>query len=211
MPIIAKNNPGVDFPKVPPGAHFAICVMIADLGMQPSARGKKDSHKVYIQFEIPDEIAVYKNKDGEEVRRIQTLGTFYTLSLSEKAFLRRDLENWRGQPFTAAELEGFDISKLLGKCCQIMVTHKKDGTKDYVNITGLMATAKDQKERARNAVPSNRPILCEGPHDPNFEFLPEFLQNKILEQVKPAEEPDQVPEGLAQLNSRDDFDDDIPF
>ncbi|WP_210238339.1 hypothetical protein, partial [Mesorhizobium sp. M2E.F.Ca.ET.209.01.1.1] len=40
-----------------------------------------------------------------------------TLSLNERANLRRLLEGWRGRPFTEDELKGFDIVNLLGKPC----------------------------------------------------------------------------------------------
>jgi hypothetical protein len=63
----------------------------------------------------------------------------YTLSLHEKANLRRELETWRGKKFTAEEGEGFDLEKLLGANCQLQVIHneKDDGTV-YANVQAIV-------------------------------------------------------------------------
>ncbi|GEM_PF-4521665 len=51
--------------------------------------------------------------------------------------LRRDLENWRGRPFTREELRGFDLFKVLGTACQLMVTHTSQGEETYANVTAV--------------------------------------------------------------------------
>ena len=111
-----------DFKKVPPGCHFAICNMVVDLGVQETSfKGQaKQQHKVYIRWEVPDERVTYE-KDGKEIEGPCSIGATYTLSLSEKAKLRALLENWRGKLFTREELNGFDITTIAGKCCQVMV------------------------------------------------------------------------------------------
>ncbi|MET0462381.1 MAG: phage replication initiation protein, NGO0469 family, partial [Chitinophagaceae bacterium] len=153
MPIIAKETGGKDFKKVPPGAHFAICNMVVDCGLQEGFSGKPQ-HKVYLRWEVPDERVSYE-KDGQSIEGPCSIGCLYTLSLSEKANLRKTLENWRGKPFTADELAGFDITTVLGKACQIMVTHETKANKTYANVTGVMGISKDQRDRAKNAKPEN--------------------------------------------------------
>lgn len=207
MPILATDSGGKDFKKVPPGAHFAICNMVVDVGLQEGFQ-KKPQHKIYLRWEVPDERVTYE-KDGQSSEGPCSIGRFYTLSLSEKANLRKDLENWRGKSFTADELKGFDIEALLGKCCQIMVTHDSDGAKTYANVTGVMGVSKDQRERAKSAKAEN-PLVSFSLSSPDqrvFDKLPNWLKEKIdgrLEEadVKPA--PQKVAES-------DDFDDDIPF
>jgi hypothetical protein len=41
----------------------------------------------------------------------------YTLSWSEKANLRLDLQSWRGKPFTQEEMRRFDLETILGAWC----------------------------------------------------------------------------------------------
>lgn len=207
MPILATDTGGKDFKKVPPGAHFAICNMVVDCGLQEGFQ-KKPQHKIYIRWEVPDERVAYE-KDGKAIEGPCSIGRFYTLSLSEKANLRKDLENWRGRTFTEDELKGFDIENVLGKPCQIMVTHDQSGTKTYANVTGLMGVSKDQKERASKAKPENEPISfsLDDPDEKKFGRLPNWLQEKINERMSPA---DMKPAPLASKKD-DEFDDDIPF
>jgi hypothetical protein len=207
MAILAKENSGKDFKKVPPGAHFAICNMVVDVGLQEGYQ-KKPQHKIYLRWEVPDERVSYE-KDGNTTEGPCSIGRFYTLSLSEKANLRKDLENWRGRTFTADELKGFDIESVLGKPCQIMVTHETDGPKTYANITGVMGVSKDQKERAKTTKPEN-PLVSfslDSPDQKLFETLPNWLKEKIDARLEPA---DTKPAPKA-TEVDDDFDDEIPF
>lgn len=208
MAITAKENAGKDFKKVPPGAHFAICNMVVDCGLQEGFQ-KKPQHKVYLRWEVPDERVSYE-KDGETIEGPCSIGRFYTLSLSEKANLRKDLENWRGKTFTGEELKGFDIENLLGKCCQIMVTHETDNGKTYANVTGVMGVSRDQRERTKAAKPENTPISfsLEQPDQKKFDALPKWLQEKIDQRMEPEETRPPPKQAGA-----DDFeaDEDIPF
>ena len=207
MAILAKENGGKDFKKVPPGAHFAICNMVVDCGLQEGYQ-KKPQHKIYLRWEVPDERVSYE-KDGATIEGPCSIGRFYTLSLSEKANLRKDLENWRGRSFTADELKGFDIESVLGKCCQIMVTHDTDGGKTYANITGVMGVSKDQKARVSTAKAENE-LLSFGldqPDQKKFDKLPNWIKEKIEGRISP-EETKPAP---AAVVADDDFDDDIPF
>lgn len=208
MAIMAKENGGKDFKKVPPGAHFAICNMVVDCGLQEGFGGKPQ-HKVYLRWEVPDERVSYE-KDGKTIEGPCSIGSMYTLSLSEKANLRKTLENWRGKPFTPQELQGFDITNVLGKCCQIMVTHNTEGTKTYANVNGVMGISKDQKDRAAKAVAENLPVAYSiDEHDQrSFEALPNWLREKIENRLEAPTDP--VPSS-GSTSRNDDFDDDIPF
>lgn len=209
MAIMASDNGGKDFKKVPPGCHFAICNMVADLGVQESSfQGQsKSQHKVYLRWEVPDERVTYE-KDGREIEAPLSIGTMYTLSLSEKANLRKVLENWRGKVFTPDELKGFDITTVAGKCCQIMVQHQESGGKTYANITGVMGVSREQKERSKTAKSEVGVLVysLENP-DQGWDSLPKWLQEKIENRVMPQ----AVTNANAKAPAGDDFDDDIPF
>lgn len=155
MGLVATNKGGKDFPICPAGAHVARCYMVVDLGTQPAWGMEKDpKDKVRIGFEIPDEKAVFIEEKGEEPF---TLSKKYTKSTHEKSGLRKDLESWRGKPFTEAEINAFDISKILGVACMINVVHEKnkEGTKTYAKIAAIMPLPKGTK----CAPPVNAPLL----------------------------------------------------
>jgi hypothetical protein len=208
MGLTAKDNGGRDFEKVPAGAHFACCYQIVDLGLQEGTTGKPQ-HKIYVRFEVPDERIKYQ-KDGKDIDGPMTIGTFYTLSLSKKAFLRRDLENWRGLPFTETELKGFDIFNVIGKCCQIQVVHTDDGK--YANIGGVMGLAKEQKPRARTYKPESEVVgfSLEDPKPEIYDLVPEWLQRKIEARMEEGDATTTTASsGAGKVD--EDFNDDIPF
>ena len=97
MAIVASK--GSSFTPCPAGTFCAVCIDVVDLGMvQSTYSGKtKKQHKVHIIWQIEE-----KRDDG----KFFTPRKRYTLSLHEKASLRKDLESWRGRPFTDDELAG---------------------------------------------------------------------------------------------------------
>jgi hypothetical protein len=62
----------------------------------------------------------------------------YTCSLHEKAILRRDLESWRGRPFTDQELQAFDLENLLSVGCLTNVIHETRNGSVYANVASVM-------------------------------------------------------------------------
>jgi hypothetical protein len=56
--------------------------------------------------------------------------------------MRKDLESWRGRPFTQAELEQFDLEVLLSVGAMVNVIHNvKDGS-TYANVAAVMKMPK---------------------------------------------------------------------
>ncbi len=127
MPIYASDTRGIDdFKLVSAGMHPAVCDMMVDLGLQEQKSqlyGDSVKHQVYIRWQITGERLEYE-KDGVKVEGPMTIGSYYTLSLHEKATLRKALQGWRGKEFTKEEAERFDISAVLGKPCTLNVIHK---------------------------------------------------------------------------------------
>lgn len=120
------------FELPPAGTHLAACYRIIDLGTQESSYNgqAKRQHKILISWELPDE----RMTDG----RPFTISQRYTWSAHEKSALRRDLESWRGVPFTDADFGpgGFDIKNILGKSCLLNIVHSP-GDKTYANIASI--------------------------------------------------------------------------
>ena len=65
-------------------------------------------------------IIQWETKDG-------LIAKEYTVSLNEKANLRKDLESWRGKEIQPTELEGFDMTNLLGVQCTLQIMHNDNG------------------------------------------------------------------------------------
>lgn len=171
MAIIARE-PESKFTPAPEGLHQAVCVDVVDLGLVKGPFGEK--HKVEIRWQID---AVNADTGRRfDVRR------WYTLSLHEKSNLRKDLETWRGQKFTADELKGFDLERLIGVNCQVQVIHNlSDEGKTYANVQAIVpAPAKVPKlavqdyirERDRPKQPSaGGPDFADGaPPDDDIPF-----------------------------------------
>lgn len=209
MGITASDSGGKDFKKVPPGVHFAICNMVVDLGIHDITwQGKaKQQHKVYIRWEIPDERVTY-TKDDKEIEGPCSIGSTYTLSLSDKSKLRPLLENWRGKLFTAEELKGFDITTIAGKCCQVQVQHStgSDG-KTYANVAGVMGVSREQQTRAKTAKSEVGVVVFEldNPIQSVYDSLPKWIKEKLEDRVAPP----TLKAATATVEA--DFDDDIPF
>lgn len=122
----------------PEGTHIATCVQVIDLGTQFSEFYQKDSHKVLIGWELPNE----PNKDDEN--KPYLVWKRYTLSLNQKAALRQHLEAWRGRKFTAEELVAFHLKNILGKSCQLTLIHSdpQEG-QVYANVAGIIGIPKN--------------------------------------------------------------------
>lgn len=135
MAIIAKQSE-TKFEPCPTGLHQAVCVDVVDLGViEGTFNGKtKKQHKIKLVWQT-EEASEASGKPYIAQRR-------YTCSLDEKASLRRDLESWRGRPFTKEELAGFDLEVLIGINCQINIMHESKNGETYANVTAIVPLAK---------------------------------------------------------------------
>jgi hypothetical protein len=157
MGFIAKDSGGGgNFKKVPQGVFVARCYSLIDLGTQLSsgAFGEKLNHKIQIGWELfgEDEEGQPLTIDVEGKTMPLTIKKSYTMSLHEKASLRKDLEAWRGRAFSEPEAKGFDISKLLGAYCMVNVTTSENGGKTYSNVAGLTPLPNALKNAKPNGV-----------------------------------------------------------
>jgi hypothetical protein len=134
MAIIAKA--GGSFVPVPAGTHAAVCCDVIDHGLvEITFSGKtQKKHKITIAWQIDELMDTGK---PFLVRRR------YTLSLHEKATLRRDLESWRGKAFSDKELEGFDLESLLSVACLINVIHENRNGSVFANVASVMRLPKN--------------------------------------------------------------------
>jgi hypothetical protein len=110
---------------VPIGQYPARCIDVYDAGFWPGLEAGH-VHKVKVVF--------YLGQDSKTGRHLY-IELFERLSLGEKANLTKYLTSWRGKPFTAEELKGFDLERLVNAPALIQVAHKakRDGSdRDYI-------------------------------------------------------------------------------
>jgi hypothetical protein len=205
MGLIAKEVGGSsDYTPVPEGTFQAVCNMVVDLGLQNTNFQGKDAvkHQCWIRWELPTERLELTNQSGAVISVPMSIGKLYTLSLHEKATLRKDLEGWRGRAFTAQELQGFDLFKLGGIPCQVSVVHVKRNDRTYANVVGVAGWPKglDKPKATETGI-----ILYSLDQPEHYPDLPQWLRDKINQRV---EEPAAAPPPVA---AGDELNDDIPF
>jgi hypothetical protein len=139
MPIVATAGSNKQFIQAPAGVHNAVCVDVADLGLEPNKfdATKPDVYKVRIIWELEE-----KNPDTGNPF---TVASKFTLSINKKSSLRKFLIPWRGRDFTEEEEKGFDVEKLIGVPCLLQVLHNagEDG-QVWANVASVMPHQKGQ-------------------------------------------------------------------
>lgn len=140
MIITGSNTERKQFQIAPAGTHLARLYRIIDLGTQMREYDGKVSMPRRAKFfwELHGEDAAGKpllTTEGKPLIQSKE----YSLSLGQKANLRRDLEAWRGKIFSDDELKGFDIKTVLGQFCMINISHRDKGGKTYADLNGVSA------------------------------------------------------------------------
>jgi hypothetical protein len=203
MGFVASDSGGGNYKRVPAGAHVGRCFSLIDLGTQLSSGqyGEKLQHKIQIKWELfgeDEQGAPLVSDDGSPM----TISKSYTLSLSDKASLRKDLASWRGRDFTEDEAKAFDVTKLLGAYCMVNVTTSENNGKTYTNVAGLTPLPSALKNSKPNAVHENVIFNLDEPDWTLFESF----HDKLKEAIKRSPEYAQA-SGTMTANSEEE----IPF
>ena len=138
-----------------------MCCDIVDMGLvETNYSGKvKKQHKVRVIWQVDEKRA----SDGARFQ----VSKRYTLSLHEKAALRKDLESWRGVPFNEEQLSGWDIEAVLNAPCMVSIVQNAANGNIYANVTAIMRLPKGMQPLAVDPAyvrVQDRPIECiEGP------------------------------------------------
>lgn len=180
--IVSEATGGSTFTPCPAGSYLARCVRLVDMGTQKTEyQGEvKTARKVLLAFEVLDDEA--RRDDGEPF----VLSKRYTLSLHEKAALRKDLASWRGRDFTPEELKGFDLKTILGKDCFLSVVEATKGDRIYSNIASIMRPPKGMTAPEGTG---NEPLLYwdMSAANPDWQALQQ-LHPKLIEQIEQSPE-----------------------
>lgn len=188
MGFIAKDSGGGNFKRVPQGVFIARCYSLIDLGTQTTTGqfGTKQQHKIRIGWELFGEddtgAPLVVQMDGYDMP--MTISKSYTVSLHEKAGLRRDLAAWRGRDFTEEEAAAFDVSKLLGAYCMINVTESESNGKTYSNVGGITPLPGALRNNKPN--PVHEPVVFDL-DNPDMKVFAKFHE-KLQEAIKSSPE-----------------------
>jgi hypothetical protein len=214
MGFIAKDSGGGNFKRVPQGVFIGRCYSLIDLGTQTTTGqfGTKAQHKIRIGWELFGEddagVPLTVEVDGQEMP--MTISKSYTVSLHEKAGLRRDLAAWRGRDFTDEEAAAFDVSKLLGAYCMINVTESENNGKTYSNVGGITPLPGALKNNKPLPVHESVVFDLDQPDMKVFEKFHEKLQDAIKASPEWAVATGQRHAANAPQSAAF-HDDDIPF
>jgi hypothetical protein len=215
MGLVAKDTSTGNFKKVPPGAYIGRCISVIDLGTQRTSGqfGEKMVHKVQLRWELFGE-----DQNGEPLTvefggktMPMTIAKSYTMSLHEKAGLRKDLQAWRGKDFTEEEAKGFDISKLLGQYCMVNVTQSESGGKTYANVAGLTPIPSALKNSKPAGVHDTVMFDLDNIDMEVFESFHEKLQESIRNSPEWIAKQRHTETLQKQVATVDAEEDDIPF
>ena len=210
--IIATNKSGTAYEPVAAGNYVARCVKMIHYGTitEDYLGTPKTANKVQLTWELPTELKVFKEENGEQP---YVLSKEFTLSMHEKASLRKWLEAWRGKNFTNAESEAFDITNLVGKACMLNVIHTTKGDKTYANISGVSSMPKGLTcpPQINDSV-----VFSVDEFDQKlFDSFPDYIKDKIKGSVeyKAMQHPNAVTTDPEPPFEQDDnnVEDDLPF
>ena len=173
----------------PEGSYTAICVDIVDMGEQLNEHFGKWQHKCALIFQIDE-------KNPDTGRRFE-MAERHSVTMGEKANLRKFLGQWRGKMYSDAEAkEGAPLEKLVGVNALVQIGHKASPStgKVYANIISIMPLPKampkiapEKYERAEYWADVKKKARQPGaiPSESGFGDFPQALEDN--------EDPDSLP------------------
>lgn len=211
MTLTAKRPENDSFPPIPAGTYQAICYAVVDLGTQHSDFYGNDSPKILVMWEIPEERIEI---EGKSLPR--AISKRYTLSLSEKANLYKDLVSWRSKEFTEDELAGFDVKDILGANCILTVVNGERDGKKFANVSSVAHVMKGMDKKK----PEN-PMVSFNIEEEGIDNIPAELPDWVKDLIKKSMEYKAIHHArnssdLAAAQAQANYatppdDDDIPF
>ena len=190
----AAGGTGEAYPIPDAEPHPGVLVAILDLGNHEEQYGDQEAKKARKVF-LVWELTATPMPGGKQNFFV---GRDFTLSLNEKANLRKFIRGWRGEDIPDGT--DFDIGSLLGtpdgqgkppgKKCIVNITHKKsaDGKKTYSLVDSV---SKIGRTTAPVPDPTVEPFLWEidgGSELPEHEWLPHLYGKPVQEKIRVSQE-----------------------
>lgn len=191
-----KLSEGRAYSPAPAGLHNAICINVIDLGMQAGQFGVKP--KILLAWELPD----CPMDDG----RPYVISRQFGATLSKQGNLRPIVDAWRGKSLTAEEARSFDMSKLLGRPCKLLIQHStSDDGRTFANIQAALKPEAGQPTTAQNELV----FYDQDAPDPIAKSkLPEWIRT-VIDKAVVVQKP--TPTNTAPESDKAAFDDDLTF
>lgn len=145
-PITARGSES-KFKTHPDGQFVGQCVDTINLGEHVHTFAGDES---YLEQRC---VLVFRTGElNEETNEYIDLWREFTVSMSDKANLRKFLEQWRGKEYTPEQIEaGVPLDKLTGNSGLLTVAHRKSGKgKTYANITACVGIPKQMAGSVTN-------------------------------------------------------------
>lgn len=178
MPIIATKK---EFTKdlIEEGSYIATIYSVIEMGTQLNPAFGTESKKIRLTFELPTELKVFKEENGEQPR---VISQEYSLSLSEKASLRKIVEACVPSALKLDDegmMPDFDVENLIGKNCLITIKHKETtkGAK-FQNVENVTIVPKGMQSYKQ--INETKVLSFDNWNDELFNSLPEFIKDKIM-------------------------------
>ena len=214
MGLDATDKGNTTYEPIPADTHAGICISVIDIGTQHIEKWDNWTHKVIIVWELPHVRLEWKDDDGEhDVPRV--ISREFTMSLSNKAHLRKFLETWRGKPFSVEELAGFNVGALEGAPALLTVLNNTKGDRTYSNVEGISKLpaameVPDSEIGTRRFDMDNYENTTDMDKDVREMGIPEWIHKKIQ---KSREYSNMLANemGEAPATTKPVEDDDIPF
>lgn len=166
-----------EFKLVPAGTHLARCYQFIHIGHVPNTfKGAEGqiTNKIRLTWELPEELEVFKQ--GEEAKPF-SVSQEYTLSMNEKANLRKMVQSWTGVTLSDEEANNFDAESLVGMDCLLTVTHVTKNDKTFANIQNI--TKLPSKMVCPASVNASKITTWPGMTKEEWATIPKFLQDKM--------------------------------
>lgn len=180
------------------GQFVGQCVDTIDLGEKVSDYPGKPSYLA------PTCALVFRTGErNDETGEYIDIAREFTVSMGDKANLRKFLEQWRGKPYTAEQLEaGVPLDKLTGNHGLLTVAHRTSGKgRVYANITACVGIPKQMAGSVTKYTDYERADYWATKKAEYAEAAAKFRGEASRQQ----ESDDDFPAALA------DEDDDLPF
>jgi hypothetical protein len=196
---------------IPARNYTGVVCGIYDIGTQTGGQFGPNSQFV-IMFELHTRRGPARDSKAN-VFTISTFVNFYLGSRSRPANLLKLVEVLEGRTLTDAEIKaGYDVEKLLGKCCQVQVIHEPNAKGEMKAKVGATMPLDPDDDAPKGELDE---VYYEITADRTIpESLPKFVQDFIKKSKEfggggqPADAGSRQPVG-AGVGAKDD--EDIPF
>lgn len=225
MPLYSQSPKQTQRELVPEGNHPARIYEIIEIGtVEGSWMGNpKMTHNVRVGFEFPTKKFIFNEEKGPQPF---VLSREMSLSMGEKANLRKIADAVEGKKLTDDEANAYDILTMIGKPLLVTVSHTEPNETgvQYANATTFSAVIEGLTVAPQ--VNPSRVLTFDEWNEETYQGLPQFLKDKIAStpeykamkdtfqlpdmpvitngQPLPVGEPKKVDDGSVNI-------DDIPF